>query len=68
MKARSLASLAAGVDPAKATGWIFAKVPVMDSAGKSAEVQNQAKSRDLPSTREVSAADSTPRPYLLHSH
>jgi len=34
---------AAGVDPAKITGWIFTKIPVKDSAGKTVDVDKFVK-------------------------
>lgn len=41
---------AAGVDPAKVTGWIFTKIPVKDSTGKTVEVDKFVKPYDLPTT------------------
>ena len=39
--------IAAGVDPARITGWVFAKVPVKDASGKSVEVDKFLKPYDL---------------------
>ena len=39
--------LAAGVDPAGITGWIFTKIPVEDKAGKTVEVDKFVKPYDL---------------------
>ncbi len=39
--------IAAGVDPARITGWVFAKVPVKDQSGKSVEVDKFLKPYDL---------------------
>jgi hypothetical protein len=38
----------AGVDPAKITGWVFAKVPVKDAAGKDVQVDKFLKPYNLP--------------------
>jgi hypothetical protein len=39
--------LDAGVDPAKVTGWVFAKVPVMDADGRAIEVDKFLKPFNL---------------------
>lgn len=39
--------IAAGVDPAKVTGWVFAKVEVMDQNGKPVQVDKFLKPYDL---------------------
>lgn len=40
--------IASGVDPARISGWVFAKVPVKDAAGKSVEVDKFLKPYSLP--------------------
>ena len=40
--------IAAGVDAARIQGWVFAKVPVKDAAGKSIEVDKFLKAYSLP--------------------
>ena len=40
--------IAAGVDPARIQGWVFAKVPVKDAAGKTIEVDKFLKPYSLP--------------------
>lgn len=42
-----VALAAAGLDPAKVEGWVFAKVPVMDAAGKKIEVEKLLRPFDL---------------------
>jgi hypothetical protein len=39
--------IAAGVEPARIDGWTFAKIPVMDAAGRPAEVDKILKPYDL---------------------
>jgi hypothetical protein len=39
--------IAAGVDPGRIEGWVFAKVPVMDASGKPVEVDKILKPYDL---------------------
>ena len=39
--------LKAGVDPAKVTGWLFAKIPVQDKSGKTVEVDKFVKPYSL---------------------